>query len=144
MAAEPAAGPMRLRLERTATRFPGGRGPVLILLFSLSGYVALHLLLEAGLRLCWFRALTGINCPTCGLSRAFLALFRGRFLQAFLSNPFMLSFTLLVLLQLFSTVAFKRRLALEATARERKLLLAFFLALFLLNWAWLIFLAPLA
>lgn len=135
---------MRLRLERTATRFPGGRGPVLILLFSLSGYVALHLLLEAGLKLCWFHALTGVNCPTCGLSRAFLSLIQGRFLQAFLSNPFMLLFSLGVFLQLFSTAAFKRRLVLEANARERKLLLIFFLALFLLNWAWLIFLAPLA
>ncbi len=135
---------MRLRLERTSTRFPGGMAPVLILSFSLIAYLGLHLLLEAGLRLCWFRSLTGVSCPTCGLSRSFLALFRGHFVQAFLLNPFMLVFTLGVFLQLFSTAVFKRRLTLGATAREHKLLLIAFLILFLLNWAWLIFWSPLA
>jgi len=133
---------MRLLLERTSTRFPGGKGPVLVLSFSLVGYVGLHLLYESGLKLCWFRSLTGINCPACGLSRAFLSLFRGRFVQAFLYNPFMLLFSLGMFLQLFSTTVFKRRIALEASARERNLLLVAFLVLFLLNWLYLILFLP--
>ncbi|MDD4224197.1 MAG: DUF2752 domain-containing protein [Candidatus Cloacimonetes bacterium] len=135
---------MRLYLEKLPTRFPGGKGPVFILFVSLLAYLGLHLFLEGGLRLCWFRALTGINCPTCGLSRAWLFLFRGRILQALLSNPLVLIFSLGVFLQLFSTVVFRRRLALEASARERNLLLIAFLFLFLLNWAWVAFFSPIA
>lgn len=129
---------MRLHLERLSTRFPGGKTPAFISAAVLCGYLTLHILLESGLKLCWFKAVTGINCPTCGLSRAILALFHGDLPEAFRFNPFMLLFTLGIALYFGSGLIFKRRLALEASARERTLLLIIFLALFLLNWLYLI------
>ncbi|MGC9362043.1 MAG: DUF2752 domain-containing protein, partial [Candidatus Syntrophosphaera sp.] len=81
---------MRLRVEKTGERFPAGRLPVFLFYALFAAYLALHFFLEARFRLCWFRALTGINCPTCGLSRSFIALFGGRFIQALYYNPFML------------------------------------------------------
>lgn len=125
---------MRLRVEKTGERFPAGRLPVFLFYALIAAYLALHFILEARLRLCWFRALTGINCPTCGLSRSFIALVGGRFIQALYYNPFMLLFTLFVILQQSATLLFKRRLALDATARERRILLIIFFSLFGLNW----------
>lgn len=134
---------MRLQLEKTS-RFPGGKGPFFILAVALGAYLLLHVALEGGLRLCWFQTLTGINCPTCGLSRAFLALFRGEIGLALSLNPFMLLFSIGVFIQLFATVVFRRRLALEATTGERRGLLYAFLVVFLLNWAWVACFSPAA
>ncbi len=36
---------------------------------------------------CWFRAVTGIPCPTCGTTHAALALLDGRPLAALAANP---------------------------------------------------------
>jgi uncharacterized protein DUF2752 len=36
---------------------------------------------------CQFHRWTGIACPTCGMTRAALALLEGRFLSAFATNP---------------------------------------------------------
>ncbi|HOK05383.1 MAG TPA: DUF2752 domain-containing protein [Victivallales bacterium] len=41
---------------------------------------------------CMFKKITGLPCPTCGMSRAFCCLSRGNFLSAFYYNP--LSFIL--------------------------------------------------
>lgn len=52
---------------------------------------ALVFLLYAALYLvhvpCFFRELTGLPCPACGLTRAWLALFRGEIGQAFAMHP---------------------------------------------------------
>ncbi len=37
---------------------------------------------------CLFHALTGIPCPGCGITRAFVALFHGDFAQAWAHHPF--------------------------------------------------------
>ena len=129
---------MRLRVEKLAGRFPGGTLPSVIFWAFFLFWLGLHFALEAGFRLCWFKALTGISCPTCGLSRAFLALWHGQVIQALLYNPFMLLFTLAALLQQSATLVLKRRLALDATVHQRQLLLIISLALFLLNWLYVI------
>ncbi|MBX7149358.1 DUF2752 domain-containing protein [bacterium] len=41
---------------------------------------------EGGFILCWFKRLTGIDCPGCGLTRAFLSIPRGHLWRAFLYN----------------------------------------------------------
>ena len=37
--------------------------------------------------LCWIRAATGYECPTCGLSRSFVAFFHGDLVHAFRFHP---------------------------------------------------------
>lgn len=55
----------------------------------LLGAVRLHR--PAGLRtICLLRATTGIPCPACGGTTAFVRLGRGRVLGAFAANPFVL------------------------------------------------------
>ncbi|MFO8144550.1 MAG: DUF2752 domain-containing protein [Candidatus Syntrophosphaera sp.] len=125
---------MRFQIEKLAERFPAGKLPVVLFYALFVAYLGIHFILEARFRLCWFRALTGINCPTCGLSRSFIVLFGGRFIQALYYNPFMLIFTLFVILQQTSTLLFKRRLTLDATPGERRILLVVFFSLFALNW----------
>ena len=41
----------------------------------------------AGIVLCPLKRLTGIPCPTCGATRAVLALVHGRFIEALQINP---------------------------------------------------------
>jgi hypothetical protein len=36
---------------------------------------------------CFFRKITGLECPGCGMTRASYALLHGRFMDAFLFNP---------------------------------------------------------
>ena len=36
---------------------------------------------------CYFRKITGLECPGCGMTRGTYALLHGRFLDAFLFNP---------------------------------------------------------
>lgn len=42
----------------------------------------------AGIPLCPFKALTGLPCPGCGLTRAFSSLLHGQFAKAFTFHPF--------------------------------------------------------
>src|SRR5262245_31252568 len=44
--------------------------------------------LQALLPPCPFHLLTGLECPGCGMTRAFAALFTGDLASAFLLNPF--------------------------------------------------------
>lgn len=48
-------------------------------------YIMLNLL---GIHIvCYFKALTGIPCPGCGLTRAYLALFKGNLTRALFFHP---------------------------------------------------------
>jgi len=40
------------------------------------------------LPVCQFKALTGLPCPGCGLTRSMMAISRGRFAQAYAYHPF--------------------------------------------------------
>jgi hypothetical protein len=49
---------------------------------------------------CWIRAVTGVSCPTCGLTRSFVALAHGQWGDAWRSNHFGLLVFLLVAAQI--------------------------------------------
>ncbi len=88
--------------------------------------------------MCWFRYITGIPCPTCGGSRAFLNLLDGRLLDAFLLNPLLMALEILFLLWLCARLVFARKLSLKLSPVERRAAWAIGGALFVLNWIYLI------
>jgi hypothetical protein len=49
-------------------------------------------LLESGLLSCSFKNMLGIECPGCGMQRAFIALLRGDLLLSLQMNPSLLPF----------------------------------------------------
>jgi hypothetical protein len=60
---------------------------------------------------CLFKNLTGVPCPSCGMTRAFLFLGHGQIRQAIALNPLALPVALLLLLQgirLFSRLAWQQ------------------------------------
>jgi len=66
------------------------RGPALISLALLSGYVAVVSIWTPGgaaLPLCPFHALTGLYCPGCGMTRMLYHLVHGHIELAFAQNP---------------------------------------------------------
>ncbi len=130
---------MRLRIVKLQDRYPAGKLPVFLLYTSFILYLGLHAWLEADYGFCWLKTLTGINCPTCGLTRAFLAVSQGRILQGLLYNPSMLLLTLGIVVQQSAVLCCKRSLVLNAKPWERKLLLSLFAVLFSLNWLYVIF-----
>lgn len=96
--------------------------------------------LAAGLPDCLFKLLTGLPCPTCGATRAALALARFDLAAAFAVSPLAAGgWSLLVAGGLAAGVASLARVELPEPPRDlprpvRWLLLAAFLA----NWAYLI------
>jgi len=48
-------------------------------------------------RSCWFRSVSGLPCPGCGLTRAFCAISHGEFAEAWKHNPFGFGFYLFAL-----------------------------------------------
>ena len=52
----------------------------------------------AGVPLCLFKALTGLPCPGCGLTRAFSSLLHGQFAKAYAFHPFVFLFVPLAFL----------------------------------------------
>jgi len=37
--------------------------------------------------ICYFKTITGLPCPGCGLTRAFISLYKGNMLEAFMYHP---------------------------------------------------------
>ena len=92
-----------------------------------------------GLR-CPFLALTGLPCPTCGGTRAVLAMSHLRFAEGFCLNPLVAAgwvcAALLVPYAAVVCLAGRRRLrATDVTDRERRLVALLLLVLLLANWA---------
>jgi hypothetical protein len=88
--------------------------------------------------LCLFKKATGQPCPTCGVTRGVLALADGRGLDAWLHNPLMFTLAAVAAALLCVRLASARRLALEATAAQRRWLLVAGLLLVAANWAYLL------
>lgn len=52
-------------------------------------YVYFHNPFEGGVTLCMFHALTGLDCPGCGMTRAAWLLMHGHPIQSLAQNPFL-------------------------------------------------------
>jgi len=92
--------------------------------------------------ICMFRRFTGVPCPTCGGTRAFLSVLDGRLLDAFLLNPLLMLFEILALVWLAAKLVLGRRLSLRLSPVERRVTWAALALVFFLNWAYLILYLP--
>jgi uncharacterized protein DUF2752 len=73
----------------------------------------------AGVPLCLFKALTGLPCPGCGLTRAFSSLLHGQFARAYAFHPFAFLFVpLAFLLAAQGLLTRKQREALAGWSRR--------------------------
>ena len=91
---------------------------------------------------CLFRLITGLPCPSCGLTHAFIALGHGRLFEAFLDNimsPF-LFVTLIGILGVSVYESLSGRYCLQPLwARVKNKVLVMVLILAALSWSWNLF-----
>lgn len=94
---------------------------------------------QLGLPPCFFHKLTGIPCPTCGMTTSFAHTVRLHFYEAFVTQPFgMLACVLMALLIPFSFVMMRQRVPWlkVLTARGSNAVMFVLLALFLAAWVY--------
>ena len=89
-------------------------------------------------QLCAFKGLTGFPCPTCGLTRGTLCLLHGQPGSAWLRNPFLFSFLGLFFLATLLRIIFARRLRIQLTNTQRRIVWVLVVAVFLVNWLYVI------
>ena len=132
---------MQVRLIRVGRRLNIPRWAVLIvaLWLALLGILMWwQLATGISVRLCWFRYATGIACPTCGSTRALLALGRGEVLDAFRYNPLVFAVGLAGAAWLVLRVGFGRTIQVALSTVARRTVWSLLLLVFLLNWAYVI------
>jgi len=91
--------------------------------------------------LCYFKALTGYPCPTCGTTRAFARLFWRDLPGALAMNPLATVSTLLLALWGVADLALLprgRALSLELSSSAARLARGLAVAVLLINWAYLV------
>jgi hypothetical protein len=88
--------------------------------------------------LCLFKELTGLPCPTCGLTRGALALLHGHFAEAISFNPLAFAILAVAAIWLLARLALGLRLHVALSRGERKVAGILAAALLLSNWAYLI------
>jgi hypothetical protein len=129
---------------------PGETNHELLWLSVSSGGLALAAMwLALGLPwpICLFHTLTGHPCLTCGATRSAVAFFHARFLTAFQWNP--LAFVFYCSLSIFNIYAFAviimhwpRLRILRLTPSEKTFIRGSIIALFALNWVYLLLTNP--
>ena len=129
---------------------PGEANHELIWLSVSSGGLVLAatwLALKLPWPICFFHALTGHPCLTCGATRSAIAFFHAHFLAAFEWNP--LAFLCYCGLSLFNLYAFQvvvlrapRLRIVRLSASERKFFRGFVVAVLALNWVYLLLANP--
>jgi hypothetical protein len=94
---------------------------------------------QLGLPPCFFHKLTGIPCPTCGMTTSFAYTARLQFYEAFVTQPFgLLACVLMALLIPLSFVLMRRRVPWLRlmTARGSNAVMYVLLALFVIAWVY--------
>jgi len=113
----------------------------------MAGYawIGFQLLSSEGVTVCLIKNITGIPCPSCGITRAVLLLIGGEILPAILMNPLgCITAVALLILPLWiitDTLTRKNTLALtflwtEKRIKTKKAVYIPLVALALLNWGW--------
>jgi hypothetical protein len=129
---------------------PGETNYELVWLSVSSGGLALAaawLALRLPWPICFFHAVTGRPCLTCGATRSAIAFFHAHFLAAFQWNP--LAFLFYCALTLFNVYAFtviitrspRVRVA-KVSSTERKFVRGSVIVLLMLNWCYLLIANP--
>lgn len=132
---------MRITI-RTATRLP--RWPawaVAVVAGWLSVVGAVHVIArETGraVTLCPLKRLTGVPCPTCGLTRGVDCLLHGDLLAGWLMNPLALTVLGAWLCVLLFRAASGRRIVISSGRGEKIIAICLAAALVLGNWCYLV------
>jgi len=113
---------------------------LLIVLWLAFGAAALFLgaYLERPVHLCLFKNVTGLACPTCGVTRGVLCLLHGRFAQAWLYNPLMLSAILLFSFYTPACAFLGRSVRVQLNQKERTIAWVAAVGVLVSNWAYVI------
>jgi hypothetical protein len=100
---------------------------------------------HAGMTICLFKNVTGIPCPSCGVTRSLLLFARGSFLKAIWINPLgLLVGVLMIVIPIWAATDYVRDKitlaqaydSLSGLLQRHKLLYTAIIALGLLNWGW--------
>ncbi len=130
-----------IRLDPALRRWPEvGFAPVAVGIVWAALVVVFVLVKPAGTEatLCLFRNATGLPCPTCGSTRAALAVADGRLVDAVVLNPLMTVAILVGVVWLTFHVGFARRIELDLTRPARGLAWGTMALLLAANWVWVI------
>ena len=109
------------------------------------GYHLLHTESQEASTLCLFKNVTGISCPSCGVTRSVLLLMRGEVAQAILINPLgVIAMALLLIIPVWIVFDLmqKRTTMLtvysrsEEIIRKQKLIYIPLITLIAINWIW--------
>lgn len=129
---------MKIRFSKTTGGFKEEKLPVLLFLSGLIALFLLHTFSTIHIELCLFRRVFGFDCPSCGVTRGFLAAFRGDFLSGLKYNPLMFIVTIIFFIYLFMQFILKITVSFIGSKREQNLLFFSFLFLLLMNWIYVI------
>jgi hypothetical protein len=90
------------------------------------------------LELCLFKRLTGLPCPTCGMTRGVLAFLGGHVGLAFAYNPLALGVATLASAALLARATLGVGLRVELSRGEKKAAVILAVAILAANWAYVI------
>ncbi len=92
----------------------------------------------SGTTLCHFKRVTGVACPTCGMTRGVTTMLDGDVAGGLRYNPFVLGVGLVFLAVMAGRLLLARTPRLELSTKEKRILWGALLVLFLANWAYVI------
>jgi hypothetical protein len=132
---------MKLTLQKVSRR-PGWPLWAIALTLAWLGLIATGVALSQWrhlhLELCLFKYLTHLPCPTCGSTRAVLAILHGQIIKGFAFNPLAFVAGAIFAGTLLLRTVFRRAVRLELGRREKTIFWLLLLIVLAINWAYLI------
>jgi len=93
---------------------------------------------QPGHSVCWFKEATRLPCPACGSSRAVFSLASGHAMEAFVSNPLLVTAGAAMMSWLLLRLVTRRRFGLQLSKGEQWAAWAAGVLALAANWAFLI------